>query len=108
MRAASIFYINQVRYYRVKSVYKVYRKTEKGWTVLNNVNKDELERAATIPNQQQHDEIDVKHKPADGISNNRSDCRENEMKIQMLSKSLYDQIFKNNNKTTPDQLTIKK
>lgn len=108
MRAASIFYTNQVRYYRVKSIYKVYRKTDKGWTVLNNVKKDEMGKAAAISNQQQHDGIDITHKATDDISSHGTGCRGNEMKIQMLSQSLYDQIFKNSNKPAPDELTIKK
>lgn len=99
MRAASIFYSTSVRR---KSVYKIYRKTENGWNVLENVKKEDVRKATTYHNQTQHERNN------DEIPKNLPNHRENEMKIQMLSKSLYNQIFKNNKQNVVDEETIKK
>lgn len=103
MRVPSIFYTTSVRR---KSVYKIYRKTENGWKVLDNIKKNEIPKPATINhNQIQQQENNTQ---SNDLSTEQLECRANEMRIQMLSKSLYDQIFKSNQKKTPDQQTIHK
>lgn len=103
MRVPSIFYTTSVRR---KSVYKIYRKTENGWKVLDNIKKNEIPKPAAINhNQTQQQENNTQ---SDDLSTEQPNCRANEMKIQMLSKSLYDQIFKNSHKHKPDQQTIHK
>lgn len=105
MRVPPIFYTNSLRNYQRKSVVKIYRKTENGWKVLNNGKKEEIPKSTPVHNQTKHEKITAKN---DEMPNKRPDCRENEMKIQMLSQSLYDQIFRNSKKTTPDEETIKR
>ena len=107
MRVPSIFYTTSVRKYQRKSVYKIYRKTENGWKVLENVNKNEIHKPAISAHNQTQSQEKSKAK-SDDLLKNRPTHRENEMKIQMLSKSLYEQIFKNNHKPTPDEKTIQK
>lgn len=106
MRVPSIFYTTSVRKYK-KSVYKIYRKTENGWKVLENVNKNEIYRPAIVAQNQTQSQAKSETK-TDESSKDRPNHRENEMKIQMLSKSLYEQIFKNNQKPTPDAQTIQR
>lgn len=112
MRVPSIFYSTSVRRYQRKSVYKIYRKTENGWKVLENVDKNEIPKRATNNHnhtqQNQNQEKNTQIGDLSKESKERLNHRENEMKIQMLSKSLYEQIFKNNHKNTPDEQTIKK
>lgn len=104
MRVPSIIYSNSIRNYQRKSVVKIYRKTGNGWKVLDNAKKEEISQPTTVVhNQKQYDETDTKD---DKILEERSKCRENEMKIQMLSKPLYNQIFKNNKKNVPNEETI--
>lgn len=105
MRVPPIFYTNSLRNYQRKSVVKIYRKTENGWKVLNNEKKEEIPKSISVHNQTKREEIKAKN---DEMPKNRPDCRENEMKIQMLSQSLYDQIFRNSKKNTPDEETIKR
>lgn len=107
MRVPSIFYTTSVRKYQKKSVYKIYRKTENGWKILENVNKNEIHKPAIIGHNQIRTQEQSKAK-SDDLSKDQPNHRENEMKIQMLSKSLYEQIFMNNHKPTPDEKTIKK
>lgn len=104
MRVPSIIYSNSIRNYQRKSVVKIYRKTCNGWKVLDNAKKEEISRPTTVVhNQKQHDETNAKE---DKILEERPKFRENEMKIQMLSKPLYNQIFKNNKKNVPNEETI--
>lgn len=105
MRVPPIFYTNSLRNYQRKSVVKIYRKTENGWKVLDNAKKEEKIKSTSVHNQTKNEEINAKD---DEIPNERPKCRENEMRIQMLSQSLYDQIFRNNKKNTPDEETIKR
>lgn len=107
MRVPLIFYSSSVRKYQRKSVYTIYRKTENGWKVLENVDKNEIPKPAAINHNQQPQQKE-NNTPTSDLSKERPNCRENEMKIQMLSKPLYDQIFKNNRKTQPDEQTIQK
>lgn len=44
----------------------------------------------------------------DGATDGQSMYRENEMKIQMLSKPLYDQIFKSGSKKVHDTKTVER
>lgn len=109
MRIPSIFYTTSVRKYQRKSVYKIYRKTENGWKVLKDVNKHEIHKPAAIAHNQSQSQSQEKSKAKSvDLPKDRTNHRENEMKIQMLSKSLYEQIFKNNHKPTPDEQTIQK
>lgn len=113
MRIPAIFYSSSVRMYQRKSVLKIYRKTENGWKVLDNVSKNEIPKAATNNHNQnkapQENKSQTENLSKEEQNNAQaSSCRENEMKIQMLSKSLYDQIFKNNQRIRPDEQTIQK
>lgn len=90
------------RTYKSKSVYKVYRKTDNGWKVLDN-KSNEINTVAAVPNQTHSVEI-----KEDETQKSQQTCRENEMKIQMLSKSLFDQIFKGEKKQKTDTQTIQR
>lgn len=105
MKVPRIFYANSLRNYQRKSVYKIYRKSENGWKVVDNVKKEEIFKRPTAYSQTQHEEIKAQN---DEIATERPTCRENEMNIQMLSQPLYDQIFKNNQKNVPDTKTIER
>lgn len=106
MRAASLFYSTPVRNYQKKSVYKIYRKTEKGWKV-EDVKKEDFKKATTNHN---HNQTQPKqnNEQNDETPSEGPQYRQNEMKIQMLSKSLYDQIFRNNKKNATKDESIKK
>lgn len=108
MRAASLFYSTPVRNYQRKSVYKIYRKTGNGWKV-EDIRKEDFRKATTNQNhnhnQSQHE---TQPEQCDEIPTDCPNYRQNEMKIQMLSKSLYDQIFRNNKKNVASVETIKK
>lgn len=100
-----------------KSNYKIYRETENGWKVIDNVKKANVLKA--MQSQENHDEVheqlgqdgsaqDEIKSSNDEIEQARPNYRQNEMKIQMLSQSLYEQIFKNNTKQQIDEQKIKR
>lgn len=102
---------------RKKSNYKIYRKTENGWKLIDNVEKADVLK--TIQSQENHDEVhkqcgrdgsaqDEIKSANDEIDQGRPNYRQNEMKIQMLSQSLYEQIFKNNTKQQIDEQKIRR
>lgn len=107
MKLSPVLYSNSktVKNAYKKSVYRIFRKTNNGWKVLNDVDKSEIHMP--VKNSQQKQCKNNTQNVAE-TSNDGPSCRENEMKIQMLSKSLYEQIFKNNTKNTPDQHTIRR
>lgn len=83
-----------------KTSVKYLRKTENGWKVTTK-NKHELHEKETVAAATQTDnkaEAYTNNKSESAEINNKfqsnSKYRENEMKIQMLSSSLYNQIFK--------------
>lgn len=96
--------------FRRKSNYKIYRKTENGWKIIDNVKKADVLKA--IQNQEKHEEVHEQRGPEIPkdeiktsnveIDQKQPNYRQNEMKIQMLSKPLYEQIFKNRTKDKLD------
>lgn len=104
--------LTTIRKYHKQSAYTVYRKTKNGWKVLENAKKDDFTKLSRSENKTHNqaqksikDEISVKN---DEIATNAPNLRRNEMQIQMLSKSLYDQIFQNNPKNTPDEQQVQR
>lgn len=96
-------------------MYKIYRKTDNGWKVLENAKKIDVFKPAQ--SQTKHEEVHNQAQKVvqqeigpqnDEIQSGEPNCRQNEMKIQMLSKLLYDQIFKNNPKNVADEQKIEK
>lgn len=115
MKKSTNFCFTAVRNYHRKSFVKIYRKTENGWKVIDNAkNNNGIEVASKheqhkqTPNQTQNDEIKAESGEVHDVPEVNENVRLNEMKIQMLSKSLYDQIFKNNAKKAQNVQTIKR
>lgn len=99
--------------FRRKTNYKIYRKTENGWKVIDNVKKADVFEA--IQSQEKHEEVHeqrgqetVINASNDEIDQKQPNYRQNEMKIQMLSQPLFEQIFKNSTKNKLDEQKIKR
>lgn len=111
MRISPFIYRTSVRNYKKKSTLKIYRKTENGWTVLEDVDRKAIPKPKIFNNNQTCTETNNAQNNDDtksSIDANQK-CRKNEMKIQMLPKSLYEQIFTNNQiNHPPDEQTILK
>lgn len=114
MRVLPDICFNAMRRYHKQSVYKIYRKTKNGWKLLENAEKCDIVKAKQCRSRNEalnqapksmKNETTVKN---DEIPTKKPNHRQNEMQIQMLSKSLYDQIFQNNPKNTPDEQQIKR
>lgn len=98
-----------------KSQYKIFRRTTNG---LHKIQNDEIAKPVTgKTNDIQMKELKTnakklnkqKKKDNDSIdSTNNIDFRKNEMKIQMLSRPLYDQIFKNSRNNKHDEKIVKR
>lgn len=117
MRVLSANLLASIKNVPKKSVYKIYRKTQNGWKVIENAKKTDvyqvIQQQTKPTNQDVNEQTEniVKDEikaPNDEISQEQPNSRQNEMKIQMLSKSLYDQVFRNNEKTAVDQQKIKR
>lgn len=103
-------------HYQRKTHYKIYRKSENGWKVIDNVNKTDVTDA--IQNRKKLDDVRVQcdqkiaeteiRASNDEINQNQPNYRQNAMKIQMLSQPLYEQIFKNRPKNTLDEQKIRR
>lgn len=104
--------------FQSKSNLKIYRKTENGWKVIKNVKKAVVFNA--IQSQEKHEEVREQHgqeevaKDEIKASNDeiedqkQQNYRQNEMKIQMLSQSLYEQVFKNSTKHEIEERKIRR
>lgn len=102
--------------YRRKTNLKIYRKTENGWTVIDNVKKADVFKV--VQNQEKHNEVREQHEPEvvkdeikasnDEIDKQPANHRQNEMKIQMLSQPLYEHIFKNSTRNEIDERKIRR
>lgn len=96
--------------FRRKTNYKIYRKTENGWKVIDNVKKADVFKA--IHSQEKYEEVHEQRGQElasnDEIDQKQPKYRQNEMKIQMLSQPLYEQIFKNSTKQKLDERKIKR
>lgn len=96
--------------FRRKTNYKIYRKTENGWKVIDNVKKADVFKA--IQSQEKYEEVHEQRGQElasnDEIDQKQPNYRQNEMKIQMLSQPLYEQIFKNSSKQKLDERKIKR
>lgn len=104
--------------FQSKSNLKIYRKTENGWKVIKNVKKAVVFNA--IQSQEKHEEVREQHgqeevaKDEIKASNDeiedrkQANYRQNEMKIQMLSQSLYEQVFKNSTKNEIEERKIRR
>ena len=98
--------------FRAKTNYKIYRKTENGWKTIDNVKKADVFRAI----QSQEEYVEIHEQRAQEIVNDEiktsndvePNYRQNEMKIQMLSQPLYEQIFKNSIKNEIDERKIRR
>lgn len=88
---------------RSKSQIKVFRKSAKGWEMISD--KD-LIVESTNATQTQLSKSDLKEETQN--DENGPDYRQNEMKIQMLSKPLYEQVFKNCVKSSPNNELVNK
>lgn len=106
--------IASVRNYYRKSNIKIYRKTDNGWEKIENANKKDVRRLQSrIKHEDTHnqtqDSLGAEIKASNNeIQGEEANYRQNEMKIQMLSQSLYNQIFKNSTKNEIDERKIKR
>lgn len=100
-----------------KSSIQVFRGSAKslGKTVTNKIVPPAIEQSPKLKQnasnegkQQQPASNGASLNRQDGTNDGQSMYRENEMKIQMLSKPLFEQIFKNNIRNDHDVNTIKK
>lgn len=100
-----------------KTNYKIYRKTENGWKVIDSVKKADVFKVSQ--SQEKHEEVREQHgqedivkdeinTTCDEIDQRQPNYRQNEMKIQMLSQPLYEQIFKNSTKNEIDERKIRR
>lgn len=103
--------------FRKKTTYKIYRKTDTGWKIIDNVQKADAINA--IQGRKHNDEVHEQRrqnganhdeiKSSNGDSDQgRPNYRQNEMKIQMLSQPLYEQIFKNTTQNQIDERKIRR
>lgn len=104
------------RNFRGKSNYKIYRKSANGWKIIDNVDKADVLKVmqgrerhdAQEQCKQQHNTEEEIKSANDEIDQGPANYRQNEMKIQMLSQSLYDQIFKNSTRNRIDEQKIRR
>lgn len=104
--------------YRSKTNYKIYRKTENGWKVINNVEKADVVKV--IQSQEKHEDVREQHGQEEIVKDEikasndefgnqeQPNYRQNEMKIQMLSQPLYQQIFKDSTKNDIDRRKVQR
>lgn len=112
MGILSKFFIKlPVKNYRFKSTLKILRKTSNGWKVIETKKTHDLPALENGQTPKTNNDTNNKNDEINDVRETETkspEYRENEMKIQMLSKHLHEQIFGSSQIKTADQNIVKK